>query len=385
MRRNSVPKYRRQRDKTGDRAFAVVNGVRVYLGRFETSESHERYQCLIGEWRAGHGGTPAPDAVLTVSEVILRYMRFAEDYYRHPDGTPTDEQTGIRLAMRPLRELYSRAVAAEFGPVKLEAVQHRMIADMLSRGVINQRIGRIKRMFKWAARKELIPGGVYPELQTLPGLRAGRTEAKDHPPIQPVPADDVAAIEPHVSSVVWAMVQLQLLTGCRPSEVCGLRLVDIDMSGDVWLAHPRHHKTAHRGHVCEIFVGSRCQEVLQPFMSRPVGAHMFSARESVADLASRHGTHRRPDQRPSPRKTRRIVRDHFDRNGYRRAVERGCKKAGIPTWTPHRLRHSRGTEVRRLFGLEAAQVALGHKHANVTEVYAETNRELGFRVAAEIG
>ena len=55
----------------------------------------------------------------------------------------------------------------------------------------------------------------------------------------------------------------------------------------------------------------------------------------------------------------------YDTNSYRRAIEYGmkrAKKAGfvVPHWHPHQLRHNRGTEVRRKYGIEAAQVALGH-------------------------
>ena len=43
-------------------------------------------------------------------------------------------------------------------------------------------------------------------------------------------------------------------------------------------------------------------------------------------------------------------------------------------WAPNRLRHTRATEVRKQFGLEAAQVILGHAKADVTQVYAERDR-----------
>ncbi len=43
-------------------------------------------------------------------------------------------------------------------------------------------------------------------------------------------------------------------------------------------------------------------------------------------------------------------------------------------WHPHQLRHTAGTVIRREFGLEAAQLALGHSSAKVTDaVYAERN------------
>ena len=57
----------------------------------------------------------------------------------------------------------------------------------------------------------------------------------------------------------------------------------------------------------------------------------------------------------------------------------------IPRWFPLQLRHSRATELRRLYGLEGSQVALGHKRADVTEVYAERQTDLGVRIAREVG
>lgn len=42
-------------------------------------------------------------------------------------------------------------------------------------------------------------------------------------------------------------------------------------------------------------------------------------------------------------------------------------------WRPNRLRHTAATHVRELFGLEAAQLLLGHTRCDVTQVYAEVN------------
>jgi site-specific recombinase XerC len=41
--------------------------------------------------------------------------------------------------------------------------------------------------------------------------------------------------------------------------------------------------------------------------------------------------------------------------------------------------------IRREFGLEAAQVLLGHAKADVTQVYAERDLTLAKQVAAKIG
>jgi hypothetical protein len=41
--------------------------------------------------------------------------------------------------------------------------------------------------------------------------------------------------------------------------------------------------------------------------------------------------------------------------------------------------------VKREHGLEVARVLLGHKHAAITEVYAEADRERAVAVVAKIG
>ena len=66
-------------------------------------------------------------------------------------------------------------------------------------------------------------------------------------------------------------------------------------------------------------------------------------------------------------------------------IRYACKKAGIESWAPSQLRHSAATELRKRFGLEAAQVVLGHSQANVTQVYAERDMQKGIEVARRIG
>jgi len=49
------------------------------------------------------------------------------------------------------------------------------------------------------------------------------------------------------------------------------------------------------------------------------------------------------------------------------------------------LRHSAATEIRRQFGLEAAQTVLGHAKADITQVYAERDLSLAAEVMRRIG
>ena len=71
----------------------------------------------------------------------------------------------------------------------------------------------------------------------------------------------------------------------------------------------------------------------------------------------------------------------YSSTSYNTAVRRACGHAGVPAWHPHQLRHNAGTDIRATMGLEAAQVYLGHSHAETTEIYAERDAALALTVA----
>src|SRR4051794_10261210 len=100
-------------------------------------------------------------------------------------------------------------------------------------------------MFKWAVENELVPPSVLQALKAVNGLRRGRTEARESAPVRPVPDAFVDAVRPHVPRLVWAMIELQRLTGMRPGEVLTMRTADLDTAGKVWTYTPSSHKTEH--------------------------------------------------------------------------------------------------------------------------------------------
>jgi len=341
-----------------------------------------------------------------INELILAYWRFAKTYYVK-DGKPTKELACMRDALRMVRRLYGRTAAAQFGPKSLKNVRQHMIDSSLARGVINLRVSRIKRVFKWAVAEELVPPSVYHGLQAVSGLRYGRTEARETEPVKPIAEEHVLALLPFVAPPVAAMVQLQWLTGMRSCEIVIMRPCDIDMTGEVWVYEAYDHKNRWRGHRKLVTLGPRAQAIIRPFLDRDTEAFLFSPREAEAWRLANRPVHYKANRKtpiyPSElrarekakqarrrRKSKRPKRDHYDTDSYRRAVVYGlnkARKAGaeIPHWHPHQLRHSRGTEIRQKYGIEAAQVALGHARADVTQVYAERNLELAKRIAKEMG
>ena len=210
-------------------------------------------------------------------------------------------------------------------------------------------------------------------LRTVSGLRKGRSAAREKPPVGPVADADVEAVRPHVSRQVWAMIELQRLTGMRPGEVVLMRTGDLDMGGDVWVYTPSRHKTEHHGKTREVFIGPRGQEVLRPWLKADREAYLFSPAEAMqerrAELRARRKTRVQPSQpdrsKARPRKAPGV---RYTVASYRKAIQAACRKAGVASWHPHQLRHSAATEIRKRFGLEASRVILGHEDVRATQI-----------------
>jgi integrase len=338
------------------------------------------------------------------------------------EGQPTSEQDTIRQALRFVRRLYGSATARDFGPLALKAVRHEMVGHLITRKVkvrdettgkvreetkvlrrgltrryINKQIGRIKRMFAWAVEEELVPATVHQALLCVKGLKKGKDDAREKPRIGPVPEAFVLKILPHLPFTVRAMVEIQRLCGCRPKDVVQMRAIDIDMNGTVWEYRPARYKTEHYNEDDDpdreriVFLGPRAQVILRPFLTLSVSDYLFSPRRSEEQRNDDRRAKRKTPIWPSHARRRRTSKpgraplDRYTVASYRRAIQRACRKAGIPLWCPLQLRHSAGTAVRKRFGLEASQAVLGHQELGTTQVYAAVDRETAQRVMAEIG
>jgi len=145
-----VPSYRRH--KPSGQAVVTINGRDIYLGRWNTKASRAEYDRLISEWLAGGRSLPPDDRNgLTVSELALRYWKFAKQYYRR-NGQSTGTAENLRPTLRLLRTIYGDTRAADFGPLALKALRQKMIEQGQSRRYVNDNVARIKQAFRWAVK-----------------------------------------------------------------------------------------------------------------------------------------------------------------------------------------------------------------------------------------
>jgi integrase len=392
-----------------------LGGQDVYLGPWGSSLAEAEYRRVTAEWLAGGVVPAAPRRRLaagtaTVGELAREYkayviQRFGERTYR----------SSVRPVLVRLDRLYGHVPAAEFAPGSLETLLHACVAEprvrgrRLSRNYINAKIlPRVKRLFKWAARKGLVPASVWHGLCTVESLERGFKGVPDRSPVGPVADSVVEATLPHLPPVVADMVQVQRLTGMRPGEVCSLNWAEVDRGGDVWVYRPGRHKTAHQGKAREVPIGPRAQGILLKYLARAGEAPLFAPAESEAKRRAKARESRMsripPSQRDrderAARNPRRLYRSGYTTSAYSLSVARAAKRAFRPrgmtdeqfrTWTcpehwhPNQLRHTRATEIRQGFGLDAAGAVLGHAKIETTQLYAERGRELALSVARATG
>lgn len=263
-----------------------------------------------------------------------------------------------------------------------------------TRRSINKQVGRIRQMFKWAVAHEMIPASAWESLRAIEPLRLGHAGVKESPKVECAPCEAIERVKRNVSPQVAAMIELQLLSGMRPGEVCALRPCDINMSGAVWLYQPSEHKMKYRERERMVYLGPKAQHVVKRFLEgRRTDEYLFSpteatewqrakrskARKTPLSCGNRVGTNRQPTPLKQPGV-------QYTKDSYRRAIADACTKAGVPHWHPHQLRHNYATEIRKRYGLEAAQILLGHSSALVTEaVYAERDMDKARQIAEVIG
>ena len=382
-----IPKY--SHHKATGQARVRIDGKTYYLGKYDSEESHRKYDELIAKWLTGEK-LSSPDAV-TIARLCVKYIEeHAKPYYRK-NGRQTSELAATQAALKPLIRLFGKSKAAEFGPTKLKRVREEMIGRHLVRTSINRNIGRIRRLFKWGVENELVPVNVHVALTTVAGLRHGRCDAAESSPVKPVPEADIDAIKPHVGRHLWAMIQLQLVTGMRPGEVRTMRLADIDMSGDIWAYRPAEHKTEHHGRQRVIFIGPQGQNIIRPFLKAHREHYLFSPVDSEAERRAQLRDDRQTPMTPSQlartakAEPKRTAGERYSKDSYSRGIRRACEKACIPVWTPNRLRHNAATRLRKEFDIETVRTILGHATGFTTEIYAELDQDKARRVIGVVG
>ena len=398
-----------QRHAGTGQARTHIDGKDYYLGPFDSPESHRKFAELVARWAAD---SEFGSYRIRIDDLAILYVEHADAYYRKPDGTPTGESSNVRDSLRPLIQHFGTQLAVEFSPKRFKDYRQFLVVAGVVRTSINRHMARIRAMFRWGVENDHVPVLVWQALTAVKGLAAGRSKAIEPQAVRPVADALVDAIRPFVSRQVWACVQLQRLTGCRPGEVLQMRGCDLKTDEDVWEFRPESHKTQHHNKRRVVFLGPLAKSIAKEFLKADPMAYMFSPADARAEWL---------EKRTGPGRLKRLGTENrqaklrYSTCTYGVAIRRGCERAfAMPDelrriskklppkeikrlktlaaawrathcWHPHQLRHTAATAFRKEAGIETARAVLGHSSIAMSELYAEQDDQKARAVVSRIG
>lgn len=409
--RDHIPQMRMAKGKF---ARVTIDGKEHRLGPWGSDEARERYDLLIQTWLANGRSLGSMRAVTVegVDELAEAYLEWCSKTFKK-NGRLTST---FATTQRALSLLYSSGHALchreEFGPKHLSEYRKwlaihgktyvsgrhtkngKPTVGKLTRGTINRYVQVVVAMFKWAVSEELVPETNFMALKSLPPTRRRRpipgadVVVREHTPVVGVPKDVIDATCKKLSPTVASMVQLQLATGMRPIEICGLRrkFLRQTKTAGVWaydVPH-QHTKLDHMEIDRTVYLGPKAMKILEPILPDDPNDYVFSPARARAAQDAKRRSERSLPQWPSHDPALRMKRRarsadggrkpglHYTTASYAKAIDRACVAAELhPSqfWSPNQLRHNAATEFANSEKLEVAQLLLGHKDIKTTMRY----------------
>ncbi|CAB5207021.1 XerC Integrase [uncultured Caudovirales phage] len=322
--------------------FIKWSGATLYTSADPVEASRKYHEYCRNIDLFGHPTPPKSTASITTADLAARYH--AHVIKTKPPESKEDKPVGV--AMRWLATV--DCPADQYTPAKLVGLRQQWVDDGQSVSTISKKHNYVLCAFRWAAQMDLVPATVWTSLTTVTKIKPGRSAAKQPRKVHPVSDEHLDAVIPHLKPDVAAAVEFQRLTGCRSAEVLRLTMGQVDGS----TYRPVKHKNAWRGKARTIHLGNRALSLIAKWATDDPHRPLFLSMDSAE---------------------------------YGKRIKRACKRAGVPHFSPHQIRHAHGTLVRAKYGLDAAQAALGHSSARTTEIYAEVSQALAKKVSDDIG
>ena len=396
------------RNKKKNFAYVYLNRKQVYLGKWGTEETQSAYDHFLLNWAKSQNEPQQqqpkdPRVGFTVTEIAVAYVA---EYKERPVKNRSDLKTFLRIANR-IAVLFPQREADSFRIRDLEILRDSFQNEGFkrngeeqkhSRTYLNKLISRTKTMFSWGVSKEMVSAETVARLKFLQPLRKGRTTAPEPRQRHIIPSEDYKAVLKFLPAYYKDIIEILNLTGMRPSEICNMKVSEIEKTKNVWIYRPSSHKTAYQGNNRIIPIGKKAQKFLKRHLSkRTEEEYVFTPARAMKSCWDAKRAKRKTPVQPSQRKRAEErkgkyvkYREQINPTTIGRVVSTACKKAIAAkkisqSWTPYDLRHTAITNVRTKYGAETAQHFAGHSNLDTQRIYDHSALDAASKVAEEIG
>jgi integrase len=325
-------------------AFVRLNRRKIHLGKWGTPEAEKAYRRIIQTWASN----PATAHIKPGEQIFLDQLCYAFVQARNNQNDHRNYKTVIEV----LLSVYSGEPVEMFDFSSLDVVRKQFIKRRYCRSYVNKLTSLVRSIFYWGVPRKLVPASVAESLRYLKPLLEGQTEAPEQPHRQDVPNEVVARTLPYLLPTMADMVRVQRAACMRPSEVCRMRVGEIDQTGEVWKYIPRKHKNSWRNHKKIVALGEVEQAIIAPRLAgKQSNDTVFSPKDALKERYERYAAKRKTKVSPSQiqrkaqtaRNPKRKVNDFYTTESYGKSIKQSIQTANkrlldseqIPHWTPY--------------------------------------------------
>ena len=267
------------------------NGENETPGTSASSPPSDWYPSNAGEFKPSNGTVSNP---ALIADLVTQFLEAAQKT-KSPGDFRNYKKAGQALWH------YQSLPTAEFDAYLLLQVQERFVSADYARTHCNKLINFIVHMFKWGEVRRLVPPGKSLQLKMVEPLLKGI--ARESNARMPVEDDVVERTLPLLLPMYQAFVRIAQSTGARPSEICRMRVADVDRANPkVWVYRLIHHKTMRHDKRRVLAFGRKDQAVMLPYLDKDPNSAVFSPKDAVSEYKQLQRDTRKTPFTPSQRK-----------------------------------------------------------------------------------
>jgi integrase len=272
----------------------------------------------------------------------LSLYELAETFFRYKPNINVKDANNIKKGFSLLFEVFPNTDTGSFCAASLLQYQQYLVSKGYCRSYVNKLIKFVRSVFNWGVLYNLVTPALAYSLKLVPPVKYG--VAKENAPRKDVPVEMIETVLPYLPPVIADMLRLQLLTAMRPSEVCRMKVGEIEQryDGEHWLYLPTEHKTKHKGKIRSVLLGIAEQDILKRYLSgKTADMHVFLHSRNLPFTSCR----------------------------FSQTLQKIIKRNGLPKFTPYQLRHTALTGISAAHGRDAARAVAGHSSIKTTAIY----------------
>lgn len=234
-------------------------------------------------------------------------------------------------------------------------IAYRLTQCKISKSFMNTEIRYLRSFFAWLALEEIVPNN--PMLK-IDSVKAPKVKKKAFTDIECEKIRSACR-----TSMEQAIVEILFSTGCRVSEVCAIKLEEID--GEKVIVHGKGNKDR------QVYLNAKAQIAIQQYLK---DRHDKNPYLFPAGIYAPHQAGKKPSRNRYWYKNAHEVSEKGmrDKGAIEATVRRVGKRAGVENTHPHRFRRTCATmALRRGMPIEMVSKMLGHENIATTQIYLD--------------